>query len=392
MQGFESPIHYFLNFNLFVFKNLPSMKFLNIQILRALAAGLVVYVHAIGTYGSRIDSVTENHTVELGNLGVKLFFCISGFIIFNSSSRLSGGFQSSLEFFIKRCIRIIPLYWIATSIYAVKLSFQGNLPSAADFIRSLLFIPYADSTGSMRPVLGQGWTLNFEMLFYAMTAVLLLSRSRLRYHMLIAGLAIAVVSSKWLPVPNANSFFSASLITTNLLLFFMGGLIVGMYPPKASNYLNHYLLRKLPPFVLALALLAVAIITLFTLDGFKLESYIFWIELFCCSFAVYMAAIPNEGVQTLTGKRLLGLLVVAGNGSYATYLLHGFVMGPAARLMLFFKINLPLYAFSLSMVIICTIVGIYCYKYFELPLQRALSKILIEKTVSVHTSTQITQP
>ena len=368
------------------------MKFLDIQILRALAAGLVVYVHAIGTYGARIDSIIESHTVELGDLGVKLFFCISGFIIFNSSSRLPGGLQSSLEFFIKRCIRIIPLYWIATSIYAVKLGFQGDLPSAADLIRSLLFIPYADQTGTMRPVLGQGWTLNFEMLFYVMTAVLLLSRSRFRYHALIAGLAIAVIGNNWLPGAATNSFFDVGLITTKLLLFFMGGLIVGMYSLKSSKYLNHHLLGKLPPLVIALASLAVAIIASITLNGTKLESYAFWVELFCCSFAVYVAAMPNESALTPIGKRLLGPLVVAGNGSYATYLLHGFVMGPAARLILFFQINLSVYEFALSMVIICTIAGIYCYKYFELPLQRALSKLLIEKNTRVNRAIQITYP
>ena len=366
------------------------MQFLNIQILRALAAGLVVYVHAIGTYGSRIDSIIEGHTVDLGDLGVKLFFCISGFIIFNSSSKLPGGFQSSLEFFIKRCIRIIPLYWIATSIYAVKLAFQGNLPSAADFIRSLLFIPYANQAGSMRPVLGQGWTLNFEMVFYGMTAVLLLSSSRLRYHALIAALAIAVISNNWLPSANANSFFNAGLITTKLLLFFMGGLIVGMYSSKASKCLNHHPLGKLPPLVIALASLTVAIIASITLNGTKLESCVFWVELFCCSFAVYVAAMPNESAQTPIGKRLLGPLVVAGNGSYATYLLHGFIMGPAARLMLFFQIDLPVYEFALSMVIICTIAGIYCYKYFELPLQRVLSNLWNEKTSIVNKSIQTT--
>ena len=242
----------------------------------------------------------------------------------------------------------------------------------------------------MRPVLGQGWTLNFEMVFYAMTTVLLLSRSRLRYHALIAALVIAVISNNWLPTANANSFFNAGLITTKLLLFFIGGLIVGMYSSKASKCLNHHLLGKMPPLMIALASITAAIIALITLNGTKLESYVFCVELFCCSFAVYVAAMPNESAQTPVGKRLLGSLVVAGNGSYATYLLHGFVMGPAARLMLFFQIKLSVYQFALSMVIICTIAGIYCYKYFELPLQRALSKLWNEKTTGVNTVTQVT--
>jgi peptidoglycan/LPS O-acetylase OafA/YrhL len=50
------------------------MKFSNIQILRALAAGLVVYVHALETYSLRIGNINESLTLDLGDLGVKLFF------------------------------------------------------------------------------------------------------------------------------------------------------------------------------------------------------------------------------------------------------------------------------------------------------------------------------
>ena len=45
----------------------------------------------------------------------------------------------------------------------------GNL------IRSMLFIPHARANGIVLPVLGLGWTLNYEMFFYAIFAICLLA-------------------------------------------------------------------------------------------------------------------------------------------------------------------------------------------------------------------------
>lgn len=352
------------------------MKYLNIQILRAFAAALVVYVHAIKTYEEKIGSVTENLTSDLGDLGVKLFFCISGFIIFNSSSKLPGGLPSATEFFFKRCIRIIPLYWAATLVYAIKLGFQGNAPSMADLLRSLLFIPYLGEQGLMRPVLGQGWTLNFEMLFYVMTAMLLLSRSRFRYHALVAGLAIVSVSGNWLPSAGKSAFFDVSLVTTDLLLFFISGLMVGMYSSSLKTSWVRCPFGKLPPLSVALAAMTIAAVVPMVSGGTQFEAFNFWIELIFCTVAVYAAVIPkNKTVFAKPGKIQM-LFINAGDGSYSTYLLHGFLMGTSARLISLLHIDISVYLFSFLMVIFSTIVGYFSYKYLELPAQRALSSIL----------------
>jgi peptidoglycan/LPS O-acetylase OafA/YrhL len=124
----------------------------------------------------------------------------------------------------------------------------------------------------------------------------------------------------------------------------------------------------------ALALLIIAGMASVILSDTMFDDCIFWIELFCCTFSVYAAAISDKSEGFSVG-RLLGLLVIAGDGSYSTYLLHGFIMGPTARLIAQFDTVLPVYVFSSLMVIICTIVGVYCYKYFELPVQRTLSRL-----------------
>jgi exopolysaccharide production protein ExoZ len=353
------------------------MKLSNIQILRAMAAAFVVYVHALSTYEAKLAVTVGNPIVDLGDLGdlgVKLFFCISGFIIFNCSSQLPGGFRSSLDFFIKRCIRILPLYYAATCIYAFKLALQGKAPSLSEFESSLLFIPYADQSGLMRPVLGQGWTLNFEMVFYVLTTLLLLSRSRLRYHALVASLVLAVALNHYgLRGSNAGAVSALGLITTEMLLFFAGGVIVGMGAVKVRS-LTTRPFGKLPPLVAVLTAVTVAVFAVATLRDPASASLLFWLEWVCCTFAVLAASIPDEVVPGF-GAVLLQPLVKAGDGSYSTYLLHGFLMGPTARLLSFFDIYVPTQWFAALLVIVCTAAGVYCFRYFELPIQRALSNL-----------------
>ncbi|MER8526863.1 hypothetical protein [Mesorhizobium sp. M0814] len=50
-------------------------------------------------------------------------------------------------------------------------SFAGRAVSLEQITNSLLFIPYLDTvTGYVQPVLGVGWTLNLEILFYILFA------------------------------------------------------------------------------------------------------------------------------------------------------------------------------------------------------------------------------
>jgi hypothetical protein len=101
---------------------------------------------------------------------------------------------------------------------------------------------------------------------------------------------------------------------------------------------------------------------------------LFWLEWVCCTFAVLAASIPDEVVPGF-GAVLLQPLVKAGDDSYSTYLLHGFLMGPTARILSFFDIYVPTQWFAALLVIVCTVAGVYCFRYFELSIQGALSNL-----------------
>ncbi|MGB0919773.1 MAG: acyltransferase family protein [Alphaproteobacteria bacterium] len=146
-----------------------------IQVLRAVAALMVVLLHLCGELMRHVDGLDKNYFI-IGGSGVDIFFVISGFIICYTTRNT----QSIKTFAIKRLARIIPLYSILTLGLFVILSIAPQFAYSSEaswpnLIQSLLFIPHEGPTGSVKPLLKLGWTLNYEMLFYTVFAVALLA-------------------------------------------------------------------------------------------------------------------------------------------------------------------------------------------------------------------------
>ena len=144
---------------------------LALQILRAVAAVAVVLVHA------GIDLSYFGHTnvtwTTRGNAGVDLFFVVSGFVMVYIASPQFGKREAPVQFFVRRLIRIVPLYWLLTTGYIVAKSYP-----LAYIAASYLFIPAARPNGVLQPVILQGWTLTYEMFFYLLFAIAILLRRR----------------------------------------------------------------------------------------------------------------------------------------------------------------------------------------------------------------------
>ena len=155
------------------------MSLIHIQILRFFAATAVVVFHAIATgkvYLSDPGDTTLFKVFEYGHYGVDLFFVISGFIIYYSTER---SHPTPLQFLRRRVERIIPVYWFLTLlIVAIALSMPQIFRGADWFeinrlVTSLLFVSFAD--GKL-PLLYVGWSLEYEMFFYVLVALLLFRR------------------------------------------------------------------------------------------------------------------------------------------------------------------------------------------------------------------------
>ena len=148
-------------------------KLLGLQYLRALAALAVVMFHACGRMG---------HLFLIGEAGVDLFFILSGFLMVS----ITDADTRPVAFMADRIRRIVPSYWIATSVMLFG-GLTGLFPNLAlqfwHIAASYLFIP-ARPVGGERiwPLLVPGWTLNYEMFFYLLFALsmLFLSSQKMR--------------------------------------------------------------------------------------------------------------------------------------------------------------------------------------------------------------------
>lgn len=135
----------------------------SIQYLRALAAFGVIVFHSLSGTGNDF---------EFGAIGIHLFFVISGFLMWTTTCRTDVNIGRFVE---SRMKRIVPIYWIATLLTLTLNSlFPGYFYQAtsdpAHVITSILFIPHSGVEGGIYPVLYQGWTLQYEMFFYAIFA------------------------------------------------------------------------------------------------------------------------------------------------------------------------------------------------------------------------------
>lgn len=145
----------------------------HLQSLRALAAILVVWAHAIDLASGRKLSAWQVDFAFLENfgaVGVDIFFVISGFIVSISAGRNG----SPAQFLVRRAIRIWPLYVLATLVMFVMTPAEWS--QLARLAWSLVFVQEPGVRTAM-PTHPLGWSLFFEAAFYLMLAGAMLWRS-----------------------------------------------------------------------------------------------------------------------------------------------------------------------------------------------------------------------
>lgn len=144
----------------------------NIQILRAIAAIGVLLFHIVGgaiLYGFQphLLSALEGK----GIAGVDLFFVISGFIMVYTQHYNP---KTSLVFLKDRIIRIVPSYWILTTVFAMLLFFIPQAFNRMEFSTYTTFSSFMFLSGLLEarhPLIFVGWSIEYEMLFYIIFAL-----------------------------------------------------------------------------------------------------------------------------------------------------------------------------------------------------------------------------
>lgn len=129
----------------------------------------------------------------MGDFGVYVFFCLSGYLIWQSGTRLTGTPGGLRLYAIHRFTRLVPLYLINLFVVTTLLSYIGSrwTPSydVWSIFRHLVFSQdlYPSVSRDINPVL---WTLTHEVLFYVLVLIILLMGIRDKYVVLAASFVV----------------------------------------------------------------------------------------------------------------------------------------------------------------------------------------------------------
>ena len=154
------------------------MRINNVHILRAFAAFLVVLFHVdLNVIQNGFSEPALHKIFNIGNSGVDIFFVISGFVMMVSNWEKK---ISILDFLRRRLVRILPLYLILTlTYYSIAVITPFLIPNInVNFSWFLSSVTFTTAIfGYKSPILGQGWTLEYEMLFYLVFSVSLVFKN-----------------------------------------------------------------------------------------------------------------------------------------------------------------------------------------------------------------------
>ncbi len=334
-------------------------KLYSVQYLRGLAAVLVVIAHAAAHPLSESNYVL----LRLGQLGVMLFFVISGFIMVAITG--SGPF-APLTFLKRRIIRVVPLYWLVTSVtaalaLALPALFHTTVFTWPHYIQSLLFIPHeAPGRGGTSPILSLGWTLNYEAFFYVAFALCALLAATQRVVVLsVVFAALVVIGVLFTPQDPALSFYANQAV-----LGFVVGAWIGWLKLRGG-----------------IERLAGAVVPVLLLAGLAALGWAFIIyrepEESLISFAclvLFSAALMVAGLRYEKQLPRIAFLEALGDASYAIYLTHMFVIGLMVAIAGRVLPDVPVTYLGLVAVtaVLALAVGRVVHKTIEMPMLRML--------------------
>lgn len=298
--------------------------FQGVQALRLVAAGLVVVAHATQMAHDKLS--VGPGTWENGTSGVDIFFVISGFVMSLTAASLADRSDGWVQFLIRRIVRVVPMYWIATTLRLVMVlaipALALNAAIAPDhLLASYLLVPWPNAEGGVFPFLTVGWTLILEMFFYLLVAAaLFLRRPPIIFCSVIfavlasAGAALSVFAPDMghLPAPLAG----ARALTNPIVIEFIFGMMVARFAGRPW----------VAPWIAA-ALMAISFIAILTIPATGVWRAVTW----GIPAALIMAMTVQ--IEGRIRRHVPRILLVGGDASYALYLFHPFAVAMAATVL-----------------------------------------------------------
>ena len=325
----------------------------SVQYMRAIAALLVVVHHAAGKGAQYSSAPLQWFTI--GEAGVDLFFIISGYIMCHTVDSKDINF---ISFITARIKRIIPLYWVLTTMaLVIYILFPDKVNSSGggtNIIHSYTLIPVKENY-----LISNGWTLSYEFFFYLLFALGLSFTGKYKFLIPVI-LIVALVS---LGSFNLSNTTILNFVTNPLLLEFSLGILI--YYLFKKTYIN----TALGSILIIASIILFSLVNIFTPDYSRIISY----GLPAMIFFIGMMALEPIFIKTNKNKIAL-LFKMIGNSSYSLYLSHPFALVISSIILDKIGLNEFGYLFVLLLVVISIIAGQLCYLLIEKNLAKLFKK------------------
>lgn len=268
--------------------------------LRGIAALSVVLFHFTYGYDNGLKILSpKRFYFTYGDLGVQLFFIISGFVIFMTIEKT----KSSKSFFISRFSRLYPAYWSAIMLTIslttlLSAPFQKGIYDIKEVLVNFSMLQY---WFKIQNIDGAYWTLAVELTFYFLIWCLYKFKKL-----------------------NSIQWFSLIWLSLTFLFYifeipfgkFVKAILILNHAPMFASGIGFYLLHQKRGSLLTHILIAIAFICesyMLFLNRSDLSSYII-ISLFFILFYLF----SYSKLEFLSNK----ILLFFGSISYTLYLIH----------------------------------------------------------------------
>lgn len=323
---------------------------ISVQILRAIAALMVVVLHILNKSVANGD-LAANPFIK-GEAGVDLFFIISGFIMSYITANKN---TTAVGFISNRIIRIIPLYWTITTvamigfmIFPTSINWGGDLE--VSIFDSYFLTPSYDAL--LVPV---AWTLRFEFLFYFIFSACLLSSTDSRKTCIAMLLLLSACS-----LYKSNNLY-LSFITSPLLIEFAMGMISFYFYGNKTKWQSLTWIA------------GIAALLMFSEAKNDLERvFVYGLPM----MLVFVGVVSNETLIANSDYFIVRLLKKCGDASYSIYLTHFFIIGLVSKCFNYLGIEHSIVLFIGFSFIGSIFCGLISYAFIEVPLTSKAKSLL----------------
>lgn len=337
-----------------------SVKLNDIQWLRAIAALEVVVWHSdlVSKHLSSFSLTGLAWYRPFGGIGVELFFIVSGYVM----CLRAPSYTSGIDFLYARIARLFPMYWIFTSLvivaYLVRPQWRLN---HFDLNVHTVLLSYLTLPQRPYPILGVGWTLEHEMIFYTTLALLLTVATTLvrppsrSVALLLAAAGTAGFALGTGPIARVWDFH---LLSPYMLLFGFGWAMC-----RAATLGERRAVLK--TLAAAMAIWIVAFLLAEPSDYYLLYRM-------ACAAAVFMLARAVRSTLQIDHP-INNTVSIIADASYSLYLSHWLILSGLGKafgaLHVPALLDLPL---RLAAIILCIVVAVGCFRYLEGPIDQFL--------------------